>query len=373
MIQNAPETLAFVMEQQIRFCKDRDGVTLAWATSGRGPPLLKAANWLSHLEHDWRSPVWKPVLERLGRHHTLVRYDERGCGLSDRDVEDISFEAWVRDLETVVDAVGVERFPILGISQGGPIAIAYAVRHPDRVSRLILYGTYARGRLRRDPTPAAVEEAEMLVQLVRIGWGKDIDAYRRVFASLFWPEASPEQIKAFVELQRISASPDTAARIVEGFDRVDVSELAPEVRAPTLVLHVEGDARIPFEEGRRVASLITGASFVTLPGVNHVIAPGDPGFEPFFEALDEFLGVGDAGSAAPAHAPGLTPREHEVVELLAQGLDNAALSRALSISPKTVRNHVSNIFAKLGVSHRAAAVVRARELGFGRGEVPLPH
>jgi pimeloyl-ACP methyl ester carboxylesterase/DNA-binding CsgD family transcriptional regulator len=360
-------------EQQIRFCRDVDGVTLAWATSGTGPPLVKVANWLSHLEYDWRSPVWTPLLTRLGRHHTVIRYDERGCGLSDRDVEDLGFDAWVRDLETVVDAAGLDRFPLLGISQGGPIAVAYAVRHPERVSHLILYGTYARGKLRRNPTHAAREEAEMLLRLVRIGWGKDTDAYRRVFASLFWPEATTDQMRAFAELQRVSASPDTAARIMEGFDEVDVSDLAPLVSVPTLVLHVEEEGRIPFEEGRLLASLIPGASFVPLPGVNHVLPPGDAAFELFFEAVEGFLGVSRSdGEAGLPEVAGLTPREREVLDLLARGLDNAALADALSISPKTVRNHVSNVFAKLGVGHRAAAVVRAREMGFGGVEGDPP-
>lgn len=361
------------------FCRTRRDVTIAWARSGSGPPLVKAANWLSHLEHDWTSPVWRPLLERLGRHHTVIRYDERGCGLSDREVDDLSFEAWVEDLEAVVDAAGLERFPLLGVSQGGPIAIAYAARHPERVSRLILYGTYLRGRLKRDPSPSEREEAETLVQLVRVGWGKDTDAYRRVFASLFWPEASLEQMSAFAELQRVSASPETAARIVEGFDRVDVSELAPQVAVPALVLHVEGEARIPFEEGRSVAAAIPDATLVPLPGVNHVLTPEDPAFGLFLERVAAFLDVdararedGDRGregapaAALPAGLDELTPREEEVLELLARGLDNRSIADGLSISSKTVRNHVSNIFAKLGVGHRGEAVVRARELGFGK-------
>lgn len=362
------------------FCRTPQGVTIAWARSGSGPPLVKAANWLSHLEHDWTSPVWRPFLERLGRHHTVIRYDERGCGLSDREVDDLSFEAWVEDLEAVVDAAGLERFPLLGVSQGGPIAIAYAARHPERVSRLILYGTYLRGRLNRDPSPSEREEAETLVQLVRVGWGKDTDAYRRVFASLFWPEASLEQMSAFAELQRISATPETAARIVEGFDRVDVSEVAPQVDVPTLVLHVEGEARIPFEEGRSVAAAIPDATLVPLPGVNHVLTPEDPAFGLFFERVEAFLevdgahprggAVRDADGAPPAELPvgvdELTPREEEVLELLAGGLDNRSIADELSITPKTVRNHVSSVFAKLGVGHRGEAVVRARQLGFGR-------
>lgn len=371
------------MEQDILFCRTPTGVTLAWARSGEGPPLVKAANWLSHLEHDWSSPVWRPLLERLGRHHTVIRYDERGCGLSDREVGDLSFEAWVEDLEAVVDAAKVERFPLFGVSQGGPIAIAYAARHPERVSRLVLYGTYLRGRLHRDPTPAEREEAETLVRLVRVGWGKDSDAYRRVFASLFWPEADLQQMKAFAELQRISATPETAARIVEGFDRVDVTELAPKVEVPTLVLHVEGDARIPFEEGRHVAATLPNATFVPLPGVNHVLSPGDPAFEPFFERVEAFLGV-DEGEMVAGREDGralvgapdgrsmasgldeLTPRERDVLELIARGMDNASIAEELSIRPKTVRNHVSAVFAKLGVGHRGEAVVRGRELGFGR-------
>lgn len=351
------------MEQQIRFCRTDERVTLAWASSGRGPPLVKAANWLSHLEYDWKSPVWRPLLDRLGQNHTVIRYDKRGCGLSDREVDELSFGVWVRDLEAIVDAAKLERFPLLGISQGGPIALTYAVRHPDRVSHLILYGSYVRGRMHRGPR--AQEEAAALVRLVRVGWGKDVDAYRRLFASLFWPRATPEQMHAFSELQRVSASAGTAARIMEGFHHVDVRDLAPRVRVPTLVLHVEGDNMIPFEEGRIAASLIPGASFVPLPGVNHVVAPEDPAFEPFLQAVDAFLG-GDAGSRQLPEVAGLTPREREVLDLIARGLDNASLATSLAVRPKTVRNHVSNIFAKLGVSHRGEAVVRARELGFGR-------
>lgn len=362
------------MEQRIAFCRADDGVTLAWARSGRGPPLVKAANWLSHLEHDWKSPVWRPLLERLGRHHTVIRYDERGCGLSDREVEDLGFEAWVRDLEAVVDAARLERFPLLGISQGGPIAVAYAVRHPERVSRLVLYGSYLRGRLRRSSSATAREEAETLVRLVRVGWGKDVDAYRRLFASLFWPGASLEEMRAFAELQRVSASPETAARITEAFDGVDVSDLAPRLDVPTLVLHVEGDARIPFDEGRRAAALIPGATFVPLPGVNHVLAPEDPAFEPFVQQVEAFLGVEATkeGTGLPEVAD-LTPREREVLDLLARGLDNGSMAEALFLSPKTVRNHVSRIFAKLGVGHRGEAVVRGRELGFGRDPGPASH
>jgi pimeloyl-ACP methyl ester carboxylesterase/DNA-binding CsgD family transcriptional regulator len=360
------------VEQEIRFCRTDDGVMLAYARVGKGPPLIKAANWLSHLEHDWKTPIWRPLLERLAGHNTLIRYDERGCGLSDWEVEDLSFDSWVRDLEAVVEASGIERFPLLGISQGGPVAIAYAARHPERVSRLVLYGTYLRGRRRRDPSPRDREEAEALLKLVRLGWGRENPAYRQIFASIFLPDATLEQTRAFSELQRLSTSPQNAARIVEGFDHVDVSDLAPALDVPTLVLHVRGDNRIPFEEGRRVAAMIPGARFVPLEGRNHGLLPDDPAFEPFLDEVRRFLAE-DEPAMAPRAGPELvvravgtlTRREREVLELVARGLDNTAIARALFISPKTVRNHTSTIFAKLGAGHRAEAVVLARKAGFG--------
>ena len=195
------------MQQQIRFCKTADGVRLAYASVGAGePPLVKAANWLSHVEYDWRTPVWRPFLERLARNRRVVRYDARGCGLSDWDVDEYSLEVWVRDLEAVVDAAGLKRFSLLGISQGGPIAITYAVRHPERVSRLILLGAYGRGYMKRNPTPAQVEEWRVLIDLMRIGWGRETAAFRQVFTSMFVPDGSPEQLRWFDELQRQSTS-----------------------------------------------------------------------------------------------------------------------------------------------------------------------
>src|SRR4051794_31802945 len=214
--------------QEIRFCTSPDGVRLAYATAGHGPPIVKAANWLSHLEYDWESPVWRRWLEEMTRDFRLVRYDERGCGLSDRDAP-LSFEAWVRDLETVVDALGLERFPLLGISQGAPIAIAYAVRHPERVSHLVLYGGYLRGRLHRGLSPKDMDERDLMIRMVRVGWGQDHPAFRQVFTTLFIPDADREQIAWFNELQRVSATPENAARMLEAFDRIDVRALAPLV------------------------------------------------------------------------------------------------------------------------------------------------
>ncbi|MGD2079086.1 MAG: alpha/beta fold hydrolase [Chloroflexota bacterium] len=279
------------MDQHIHFCKTQNGVQLAYATIGHGPPLVKAANWLSHLEYDWHSPVWRHWLEGLAESHQLFRYDERGCGLSDWDVDDFSLEAWVQDLETVVDAVGVQRFPLLGISQGGPIAITYAVRHPERVSHLILYGSYVRGKLHRNLPPEKVQEVEMLGELIRLGWGQESPAFRQVFTTLFIPEGTPEQWSWFNELQHVSASPENAYRIYEGFNYLNVSHLAPKVVAPTLILHAEGDGRIPLEEGRRIASLIPNARFVPLKSNNHILLRAEPAWEQFLSQVRDFLGV----------------------------------------------------------------------------------
>src|SRR4030095_3783659 len=224
-------------EQQIRFCTSSDGVSIAYATVGEGPPLVKAANWLNHLEYDWNTPVWRHWITELSRDRQLGSYDERGCGLSDWNVKDFSLEAWINDLEAVVEATKLDRFPLLGISQGGPIAIAYAARHPEKVSHLILYGSYAAGLKRRKLSQKEIEEAEVFLQLIRVGWGKEHAAFRQVFTSLFMPEATPEQAGWFNELQRISCSPENAARLMNAFYELDVRELATGLNVPTLVLH----------------------------------------------------------------------------------------------------------------------------------------
>ncbi len=278
-------------EQQIRFCTSSDGVSLAYATSGSGPPLVKAANWLNHLEYDWNSPIWRHWISELSRDHTFVRYDERGCGLSEWKVKEFSLDAWVRDLEAVVEAAKLDRFPLLGLSQGGPIAIAYAVRHPEKVSHLILYGSYAIGLKHRNVPQHVLEEAEVFSQLIKVGWGKDHAAFRQVFTSLFIPEATPEQANWFNELQRVSSTPENAVRMLEGFFDLDVRHLAPEVSVPTLVLHAKGDLRIPFDEGRRLASMIPGSRFVPLDSRNHILLRTEPAWQRFLTEVREFLGV----------------------------------------------------------------------------------
>jgi serine/threonine-protein kinase len=285
-------------EQQIRFCTSSDGASLAYATVGAGPPLVKAANWLSHLEFDWQSPVWHHWLKELSRYNTLVRYDERGCGLSGWNVEEFTLDAWVRDLEAVVDSLRLERFPLFGMSQGGPIAIAYAERHPEKVSHLILYGSYVRGLSKRNLSPQALEEVEMLLQLVKIGWGKEHAAFRQVFTTLFIPEGTPEQFRWFNELQQVSSTPDNAARMMSGFYELDVREQARKLDIPTLVLHARGDLRVPFVEGRLLASLIPGARFVPLDSQNHILMEHELAWQRFLEEVRDFIGARTAQEVA---------------------------------------------------------------------------
>lgn len=277
--------------QEIRLCTTSDGVRIAYATSGSGPPLVKSANWLSHLEFDWRSPVWRHWIDELSRDHTLVRYDERGCGLSDWIAHDFSIEAWVRDLESVVDTLGLERFPLLGISQGGPVAIAYAVRHPERVTHLVLYGTYARGRAVRAKTQDELDEHEALLILIRLWWGQDDPTFRQIFAQRFIPGGSDEQQRWFNDLCRVSASAENAARFRRAFGEINVTELLPRVPVPTLVLHAIDDQSVPIDEGRTLAAGIPGARFVPLESTNHILLEDEPAWPRFLEAIRSFLGV----------------------------------------------------------------------------------
>ncbi len=347
------------MEQRIGFCTSRDGVRIAYAVHGSGPPIVRPSTWLTHLEHDWRSPVWRHWLEELGRANTVVRYDERGCGLSDRDVEDLSPEAWLWDLEAVVDAVGLDAFDLLGISQGGPTAIAYAATRAERVRRLVLYGTYLRGRLRR--SEADRREGEMLAALAGMGWGRvSSPAFRRAFAELFVPEATPEQLEWLVELQRTSSSAEMASRIRLARGGLDVSELAARVAAPTLVIHAREDRVVPFEEGRLVAATIPGARFVPIEGRNHILLHDEPGWRRFVAELRSFVGGSDHREE-PIAAPA-TRRELEVLALVAEGLDNEAIAARLFLSVRTVERHLSNLYRKLGVSGRSARAAAAARL-----------
>jgi len=248
---------------------------------------------MSHLEYDWDSPVWIHWLEELTRDHTLFHADERGSGLSDWDVEEISFEAWVRDLEAMADAAGLTRFPLFAMSQAGAVAAAYAARHPERVSRLILHGAYTRGWLNRDLTEEQIEEEKLLISLMRVGWGRENPAFRQVFAMQLFPGATPEQLRALEEQMRISVSPENAVRLESEMHRVDVRHLAPQIKAPTLVLHSREDESVPFEEGRLLASLIPNAQFVALESKNHLLTEQEPAWPKFVTAFRSFLSGND--------------------------------------------------------------------------------
>ena len=275
--------------QEIRFCTAGDGTRLAYATSGTGPPLVKAANWLSHLDYDWESPVWRHWLAELSRRFLLVRYDERGCGLSDWDIGRFSFDDWVNDLEAVIDAAGLNRFPLLGISQGGPVAIAYAVRHPRRVTHLVLLGSYAQGRRKRARTSDELDLAEARVDIVRLGWGRPDPTYRQIFTSRFLPEATQEQWRSFDELQRRSTSPGNAWRFVDEFANIDITNLAPKLTVPTLIMCSRREPDNNFEQSRLLAALIPKSRLVPLDSSNHLLPERDPAWKHFLAEIDRFL------------------------------------------------------------------------------------
>jgi pimeloyl-ACP methyl ester carboxylesterase/DNA-binding CsgD family transcriptional regulator len=345
------------MRQAVRFCSAPGGSRIAYASHGSGPPLVRTATLLTHLEHDWESPVWRHWLEGLAERHTVLRYDERGCGLSDRDVEDVSLDARVGDFEAVIDAAGLERFALLGMSQGGPVAVAYAARHPERVSHLVLFATYARGRLMRDPSPSAREQARLMISLIRMGWGQDDPAFRRLFTMLFIPDANAEQMTWFDELQRVTTDAETAVRIRHARNHDEVTSEAARIATPTLVLHARDDALVPFSEGRLLATLIPGARFVPLESRNHILLADEPAWDAFRAELSHFLGP-EAISPADDVAE-LSNRERDVLALVAQGLDNQEIAARLYLSIRTVERHLSNIYAKLRVSGKAARAAAA--------------
>lgn len=352
------------MPEPIRFCTSFDGTRLAYAVQGSGPAVARAPHWLTHLEYEAQSPIWKPWIEAFARRFRLVRMDERACGLSDRGVPEVSFASSVRDLEAVVDAAGLARFALFGHSQGGAISIEYAARHPERVSHLVLLGAYARGAHHRGLGTERLEELDAQLKLVERGWGRDDPSYRQMFASQFLPGATLEELASMSELQRRSATAQDAARVIRSFLGIDVTGAAAAVRCPTLVLHARGDRRVPFEEGRRLAGLIPGARFVPLESMNHILLEHEGAFGQFFETVQAFL-TGEGASAQACFAA-LTPRERQVLGLIAEGRDNTQVAAQLGLSGKTVRNNVSRIFDKLGVQTRAQAIVLARDHGFGK-------
>ena len=352
------------LRQTIRYLTASDGVRLAWADAGAGPPLVKAANWLTHLAFDLDSPVWRHWIGLLAGHFRFIRYDERGCGMSDWNVGDLSVGRWIDDLEQVIEAARPGGPVILlGISQGASACIGYAIRHPERVARMILYGAYARGIWRRGDVDRE-REYRAIIELSRL-WGRDNPAFRQVFTSRFIPGGTDEQLRWFNELCRKTTSPASAVRLLAARAEMDVSDLLGAVRVPTLVLHGRDDNIVPIAEGRLLASAIPGAEFVELDSCNHVLLEHEPAWKRFSEAVLEFTGAVPPSSGGDAFAS-LSPREREVLARLSEGLSNAAIAERLGLSEKTVRNHLSHLFDKLGVWSRAQAIVFARERGFRR-------
>lgn len=349
--------------QKIRYVNTRDGVRLAWAESGEGKTLVKAANWMTHLEFDWESPVWRHWMEFFSGNFRFIRHDERGCGMTSRQAGDLSFGRWVEDLETVIETVAPqEPFALLGMSQGAATCIAYAAKYPERVSHLILYGGYARGTFHRED-----DEHERfyraMVELVRLGWGSDNPTFRQVFTSRFVPGASDEQISWFNELCRKTTSPEIAAQLLETRASINVMSLLGKIRTPTLVIHSRGDEVISINEGHILAAGIPNAQFVELDSKNHVLLENEPAWQRFCDEVSSFTGIENKTEKHPSFAT-LSPREREVLSLVTEGFGNAQIASKLSISEKTVRNHVSNIFDKLGVWSRSQAIVFARDHNF---------
>jgi len=353
------------MKQDIRFCTASDGARIAYAVVGSGAPLLMPATWLSHLEHQWKSLAWRPWLETLSQKYTLLRYDSRGCGLSDRDAE-LSFEGWMRDIEAVADATGFPQLNILATCWGGPIGVEYAARHPQRVKRLVLYGAYAQGRL-QGSRPMEKEDARLLLEMTKLGWGQENHAFCRVWGSFFQPGGTLAHFRSWAEQQQLSTSAQTAARLLQIGWETDVRAAAPKIQCPTLALHVARDTVVPIEVGRELACLIPGCRFVQFDGENHMPLVEEPAWPKIVAAIDEFLAQG--GEAAVPRGDlsldELTTREREVLDAIAQGLDNNEIAMALGMSEKTVRNHITRVLDKIGAEHRYQAIVRAREAGLG--------
>jgi pimeloyl-ACP methyl ester carboxylesterase/DNA-binding CsgD family transcriptional regulator len=357
------------MNQTIRFCTAPDDTQLAYAVSGEGPPLVMSATWLTHLEHQWRSLAWRPWLDAFTAEHKVLRYDSRGCGLSDRHARDLSFETWVRDLECVIEAAGFGQFALVGTCWGSPIAIEYAARHPERVSHLVLYGAYAQGRLQRTDTPDEVEKGRVLLDLTRLGWGQENHAFLQVWASRFQPGGTLEHLRSWSDQQRAATSAETAVRLFEIGWNTDVREAARKIKCSVLIVHPERDRVSPIEQGRLLASLIPDCRFVQLDTDNHMPLADEPAWSQLVAEVRRFLAEPASSHAACRSAlplDKLTPRERAVLDGIAEGLDNSELAASLQLSEKTVRNHVTRVFDKICVEHRYQAIVLAREAGFGK-------
>jgi pimeloyl-ACP methyl ester carboxylesterase/DNA-binding CsgD family transcriptional regulator len=350
--------------QDIRFARSADGVGIAYAVHGSGPPLLIDACWLSHLQFDWQSPVWRHYLIELGRVATVIRYDERGHGLSDRGVTDHSLEARVADLEVVADDAGLDSFALLAMAQGGPVALEYTARHPDRVTRLALYGSYATAL----GEASSEEEQELdnaFQALIRVGWERPTPEFRRVFTSLMIPGATESQMKWLDELQRMATDAETALLARSQRQVADSRHRLPELDLPILVLHSRNDQMNGFEHSRYLAAHLRGARLVALESQNHIVLADEPAWPVLLRELTDFLAA-DRTTPRPMDPADLTDvlsaRELDVLTLAAGGLDNSEIATELVLSVRTVERHLQNAYGKLGLTGRTARTAAVARL-----------
>jgi pimeloyl-ACP methyl ester carboxylesterase/DNA-binding CsgD family transcriptional regulator len=347
--------------QQVRFCRAPDGVRIAYAVHGEGPPLLISTCWLSHLQFDWESPVWRHFLTDLGKFATVIRFDERGHGLSDWDVTDHSLEARIGDLEAVADAAGFDRFALMAMAQGGPVAISYAVRHAERISRLLFDGSYSAAA--QGLTVDDLELEDAFGQLIKVGWARPDSTFRRVFTSLMIPNATEEQMRWLDDLQRVAVSAGTACIARKQRFAADADALLAELTLPTLILHSVGDRMNSFEYGRHLASSIAGARLVALASDNHILLENEPAWQVFLDEVRQFLAAEvRPKELAPRLEDVLSQRELQVLRLAAEGFDNESIAGQLHLSSRTIERHLQNVYAKLGVSGRSARIAASRLL-----------
>ena len=354
-----------IAQQTIRYLTTHDNVRLAWARSGEGPTLVRGAHWITHLEYDWESPVWSHWMRFLSSHYSMIRYDERGNGLSQRDPEDVSEPNWLPDLEQVIEAARpTEKMILLGVSQGSVGCIKYAAKYPERVSYLVIYGGYARGYGKR-ASAEALREFQAIIELTELGWGRSDPLYRRLFTQRFLPEGTEEQLDWFNQHCSKTTNAAMAAKLLRSRLHIDVSDLLPKITVPTLVIHATGDKVAPFECGQEIAAGIPGAEFVQLDSKNHILREDEPAWERFKEVVLEF--TGGTTDTGPQMFADLSERESEILAQIVAGKTNQEIGDALFISEKTVRNHITSIYEKLGVKTRAQAIVQALAKGFRPG------
>jgi pimeloyl-ACP methyl ester carboxylesterase/DNA-binding CsgD family transcriptional regulator len=347
--------------QQVRFCEAPDGVRIAYAVHGAGPPLLISTCWLSHLQFDWESPVWRHFVVELGKFATVIRFDERGHGLSDWDVTDHSLPARIGDLEAVADAAGFDRFTLMAMAQGGPVAISYAVAHPERVSRLVFYGSYSAATHGMSQDEHDLEDA--FNAMIKVGWARPDSTFRRVFTSLMIPGATEDQMRWLDDLQRVATSASTAQLSRQQRMQADADGLLGRLSLPTLVLHSVGDRMNPFDHGRHLAASIRDARLVALESENHILLEDEPAWPVFLDEMRQFIAADAAPTVTgpPIHEL-LSTREIEVLRLVAAGRDNDAIAAELHLSTRTVERHLQNVYGKLGVQGRSARIAAAARL-----------